>query len=76
MAQKTQQGLMKNQPVKLQDLKKKCYVAVERAAPSSINWSKTIGEGTYGLILPTVHEPNNWVVKIADKNRVLYNDGP
>jgi len=67
MAEKTQQGLMKNQPVKLQDLKKKCYGAVESIAPSSINWSKTIGEGTYGLILPTVLEPKKWVVKIADK---------
>ena len=67
MAQKTQQGLMKNQPVKLQDLKKKCYRAVESTTPSSINWDKTIGEGTYGLILPTIHEPNKWVVKIADK---------
>ena len=62
------QGIMRTEPIKLKDLIKTCYFPVESAVPSTINWKRVIGTGTYGLILPTLIEPLKWVVKIANKS--------
>jgi hypothetical protein len=49
-------------------IKKLCYHKIEAAVPSSIDWDNVIGQGTYGIILGTIHEPN-WVVKVANHTK-------
>ena len=58
---------MKDKPVDLSTLKRKCMPIIETNAPSSVNWENLVGSGTYGLILGTIIEPDKMVVKIADK---------
>jgi hypothetical protein len=45
-----------------------CYDKIESQVPSSINWDNVIGQGTYGIILGTIVDPN-WVVKVANKTQ-------
>ena len=49
-------------------IQKLCYHKIEAVVPSSIAWDNVIGQGTYGIILGTIHEPN-WVVKVANHTK-------
>jgi len=49
-------------------IRKLCHNKIEASVPSSINWDNVIGQGTYGIILGTIHEPN-WVVKVANHTK-------
>jgi hypothetical protein len=57
---------LKNRPITKEEIKSKCYWVIEAETPSTINWDDIIGQGTYGIILGTIHE-ENMVVKVANK---------
>ena len=53
-------------PVSLEEIKKTCFSSIESINPSSIDWTKVIGQGTYGIILGIIQD-SKYVIKIANK---------